>query len=267
MFAFVLVLLISFCTIAYAAIPTINYLTPSGVNGYYILGNSYAVSATVSDSPTSVTLNYTRRIPETIYNQGILSLSSGTTYTRTWIPNQYVGSYGSGGVYTCPMTFITATNSQGTSNVYKNTYVTSSSLTALKAFDSTFTYTSPTVSSFKGYGTGLVPVAHNTSGTYNCLAYSVGITDHWEWPWSGNPTFAQLQTYMTGKGYPTSSSTDNTYAKVIYYSGGHLSKVTAWSATGTPTKIISKWGCAELVESTNYSPFNATYGPATYYFK
>lgn len=73
---------------------------------------------------------------------------------------------------------------------------------------------------------------------------------------------------MSGKGFPTASSTVMSYTKVIYYGGGHFSKVIAWNTSGTPTKVMSKWGGTELIESNGYNTFaNGMYGSATRFFK
>jgi hypothetical protein len=58
------------------------------------------------------------------------------------------------------------------------------------------------------------------------------------------------------------------YTQVIYYEGGHFSKVIAWdSITGMPLAIKSKWGGRELILSYDPDPFSGgSFGSADYYF-
>lgn len=105
---------------------------------------------------------------------------------------------------------------------------------------------------------------------YNCMAYALDqVSGGWLWPdeWEGLPTNAELTDTMTSYGYTTQSQSIFAYAQVIYYTGGHFSKVTAWdSTTGMPIAIKSKWGGAELIISSDPNPFRGTYGSHKYYF-
>ena len=148
--------------------------------------------------------------------------------------------------------------------------------------DSTFYYTNYSSNSFQGVAT---PTLNMDSITYNCLAYAVGITTNWEWPWGSNPTKTQLDDYMAKTGSysgrngsiytPCSSPVGS---KVIYYSNyswgkgtdGHFAKVVAWDSNGYPSIIYSKWGYWELIKSTSYNPFNlgnGGYGQAKAYYQ
>lgn len=261
-----LTLILSLSYVVYAlSIPTINYQTPNN-GGYFVQNNSYYVSASVSDSPTSVQLYYNGKAP---YLQGNLSLSSGTTYSMTWTPTSstFFVPTNVGGTWYMPSTNIKATNSAGTNYASKDAYVTLNAMSFYRSIDNTFYYNSETDNSFKGVATGYGPAADGTPNTYNCLAYAIGITDHWVWPWSTNPTFSDLSSYMSSKGYPTAAQGIQSFAKVIYYQNGHFSKVIAWDIYGTPKTIISKWGCSELMQSSASSPFSSVYGPATASFK
>ncbi len=92
------------------------------------------------------------------------------------------------------------------------------------------------------------------TGTYNCLAYSIGITNQWVWPWgSSNPTSNQVNTYMSSKGYRTYGH----YAKIISYgttnSIGHFSKVISSSA------CQAKCGGLNLLQHNSWDPYNTYY--------
>lgn len=84
--------------------------------------------------------------------------------------------------------------------------------------------------------------------------------------YSKTPIFTELKTYMSGKGYKNSSTSMMLWTKVIYYNGDHFAKVIAWDAAGIPSRIMSKWGTAELIVSSSTNPFISIYGTGTYYF-
>ena len=106
----------------------------------------------------------------------------------------------------------------------------------------------------------------------------------WQWPWGINPTEQQLDDYMSKSGI-YSTRAGNSFVPstllgcdVIYYSNsawgsgtdGHFAKVVAWNALGIPTVVSSKWGQAEIIESTSYNPFggtNSSYGAPKRYYK
>jgi hypothetical protein len=104
------------------------------------------------------------------------------------------------------------------------------------------------------------------------MAYALNLSsDGWLWGenWGAQPTDAQLTSTMTSYGYSLQSQTMFANAQIIYYSGGHFSKVFAWdSVTGMPLAIRSKWGGLELIISYDPDPFTGvSYGSAYYYFK
>ncbi len=251
-----------------ASMPGVTFVSPSYPDYSYMLqGNSFVYAADVTNSPTSVTMTYSG---DTYKSLGSMSLYSGITYRKTWTPSSsdWVKPINTGGTWYFPGLFVDGTNSAGTGGAQRLHCKTAAGISTYQNTENGFTYSSPTSNSFRAVGTGQQSVAHNTPNTYNCLAYAVGITDHWEWPWSGTPTNAQLDSYMSGKGFSTASSSVLPYTKVIYYSGDHFSKVTAWSSDGTPTKVMSKWGYAEVVESNGYNTFQGKYyGSASRFYK
>ena len=177
---------------------------------------------------------------------GNLSLFSGITYRYTWNVSQssWVKPNYSSGAYYFPSVIIDGTNSAGTGGAQRLLYLTYCDLNAYKINGSSFYYRSPTDHGFKGVGADTSSASHNTPGTYNCLAYSVGIADHWEDPWGVKPTIAQLDAYMTAKGYGTASATVMLDTRIVSYNNGaHLAKVVKWSTTDKmPPQIMSKRG-------------------------
>ncbi|WP_420329428.1 DUF7689 domain-containing protein [Paenibacillus gorillae] len=107
--------------------------------------------------------------------------------------------------------------------------------------------------------------------SYNCLAYALGNTSSWIWPWgSSNPTSSQVDTYLSGKGYSISrafsSTTKGDYEIVSYGTSSnitHFSKVGA-ARVGSTEYSNAKWGQAERLQHLGWDPYtvNGTYGAA-----
>lgn len=110
------------------------------------------------------------------------------------------------------------------------------------------------------------PTSNSSTGTYNCLAHSVGINTQWQWPWNSNdPEFSAVSDYMLkcgahanrpGNAYSQASQTIMSGCNAIFYTGGHAAKVAAWDSAGNATMIISKWGYAETIQNASISPFS-----------
>jgi hypothetical protein len=111
------------------------------------------------------------------------------------------------------------------------------------------------------------------SRTYNCLAYSLGITDRWVWPWgSGYPSALQVTEYMRGRGHPPCPRTGS--PRIIAY-GVPPSRYdpVRWGAVDHFSKVIgpgatrAKWGSLEVMTSQSWSPYyRFSYGiPVAYY--
>jgi hypothetical protein len=173
-----------------------------------------------------------------------------------------------------------ASNSAGSTSRSIKSYVTFNSLSGYRSVDSNFWYSSPTSSNFAGVATGYAAAAHGTTGTYNCLAYAVDVKTSWQWPWSYNPNYNEVVNYMKKSGsfssrpgtkYSTASQSRMVGAKAIAYGNSgqilHFAKVTAWDSSGYPSKVGSKWGCSELINSARYAPFTSVYGSPLGYFK
>lgn len=241
----------------------ITIVAPSTTNGFYMQGNSYSVQADVNNNPTSVKFY----CPESNFFADFdLSLSSGTRYTATWIPNsgdnasaQYVG-----GRYTGFNQFeIAASNSSGTGQQYKSYHVPVGILSTYTNVDNQFSYQSPTVNDFD------LP----NTGKYNCAAYAVDVYDQW---FNAGNTLSDAVAFMTkqsGSSWANRSGTTYTqqsssaWCKVIYYNGVHFAKVTGWDAYGNVVYITSKWGNAEVIDSDGANAFESTYGsPAAYFY-
>ncbi len=98
------------------------------------------------------------------------------------------------------------------------------------------------------------------SSKYNCMAYALGVTDQWMWPWSvGYPDPYPVYLYFAkigkswaerpGYQYNTVSETPVAYPQVLFYNGGHVAVVTKWDEDGNPTELYSKCGSCELIKS------------------
>jgi hypothetical protein len=104
--------------------------------------------------------------------------------------------------------------------------------------------------------------------TYNCLAYALGITSYWVWPWnSETATQSQVDTYLSQMGY-SGSPFGYVYSipGIISYGPGpnsinHFARATAAYVAK------AKWGEAELMQ-TSWDPYKPTgpYGPAQRYY-
>ncbi|MDD4562234.1 MAG: hypothetical protein PHW39_04060 [Syntrophomonadaceae bacterium] len=248
-----------------AAAPQVTYVSPPD-QGFFLQGRNWWASCNVTNNPTFVGFFYGNG--QDPWHQELQeNYQSGTTWGGNWAPNYWVKPQNNGGTWYWPYTCHYAENGDGKHWPYRYSYVALGNLNDYRGVDTGFTYNSETSHDFINVATGTHAVAHGTPNTYNCLAYSVGITDHWEWPWPGTPSYADLQTYMSNHGFPTSSNSLMPWAKVIYYNGNHFAKVTSWDSSGIPLTIRSKWGTMELINSDSYNPFTSVYGQATYYFK
>lgn len=253
-------------SVVQAAAPQVTYNAPSD-RGFFLQGRNYSANCSVTNNPTFVGFFYGNGSDPWNYEMQE-SLLSGTTWGATWSPSTWVKPQNENGTWYWEYTAHYAENADGNNWPYRYSYVTVGEYSLYDSMDSTFNYYNETNHQFANVGTGTGPAAHGTANTYNCLAYSVGITDHWEWPWSGTPTYSQLQTYMSNHGLPTYSTSPMPWTKVIYYNGDHFAKVSSWDSAGNPLTIRSKWSALELINSGSYNPFSSdSYGTATYYFK
>lgn len=111
----------------------------------------------------------------------------------------------------------------------------------------------------------------SATSTYNCLAYALGVTSTWIWPWgSSDATLSEITKVLTDQGYNTRSPGPSYIPPrlVVYGSSnaiGHIAKIT----NSNPQTTKSKWGPWELVETKSYDPYRPTpngYGPAIQYY-
>lgn len=97
----------------------------------------------------------------------------------------------------------------------------------------------------------------------NCLAYAIGVTDRWIWPWgSSNPTLTQVTTYMSTQGYMA-----NAVAAKRVYCYGSPSAVTHFSKniSVSSSQVRAKWGHCEIFNHSTNNPYKPTpYGPYVY---
>lgn len=99
--------------------------------------------------------------------------------------------------------------------------------------------------------------------SYNCLGYATGSMT-WEWPWgSSNPTYTQVDSYLSSRGYSSSGSVESIIAYGSLYGITHFSKVTGTSW------CRAKWGSLERFNHGSWDPYyhSSVYGPKvrTYY--
>lgn len=111
----------------------------------------------------------------------------------------------------------------------------------------------------------------------NCLAYSMGNTTQWIWPWGEvNPTLSQARSYMSTLGY---SSYDKNHigptltCQIMAYgwdsSITHFSRITSdTSGSFSNGQCIAKWGHAEIFSHSTLDPYtNVLYGPSICKFR
>ena len=92
------------------------------------------------------------------------------------------------------------------------------------------------------------------TSTYNCLAYALGHTDRWIWPWgSSNPTDSEVDNYMAYLGYSNASWGTPYTPEIVSY--GTSSEVVHFSKAFT-VYSIAKWGSLELMKSYSWNPYN-----------
>jgi hypothetical protein len=105
----------------------------------------------------------------------------------------------------------------------------------------------------------------NYTRTYNCLAYALGITYSWVWPWGEDcPTLSQLNTYMESQGYV---SVEQYQSNCIVAYGFSRSEITHFSKVVAGT-VTAKCGAWELMEHNEYDAYfaNGGYGsPQAFY--
>lgn len=94
------------------------------------------------------------------------------------------------------------------------------------------------------------------TNSYNCLAYALGNTTSWIWPWgSSNPTNSQVNGYLYTSGYIIISNGQPYQPKIISY--GTTSGITHFSK-GNGSGCIAKWGRLERFSHTNWGPYKTT---------
>lgn len=192
----VVVLLLFAINISALALSSSNVTVSSPSAGYYLPGNSLTSTVTVSgaaNNPATVKVYYPyttfngqgRTLIKTLSQNGTSYVYSGTATLSTamWVPGQKP----SGSSWQSRNFYITVTKDSTTVGKAASGYIAAMAQSGYTANDSTFTYTNSTSNAFQGVGT---PSPGDSSLTYNCLAYAVGVTTSWQWPWSQNPIVA-----------------------------------------------------------------------------
>lgn len=286
-----LIILLSCVNVVAFALSESDITSTSPASGYYLPGNSISYSVTISGAANNPA---TVRVLYPYYTYGSQPRSTLCTLTRNGSTYNYLGSStpslydwvpgrkpGSHSAWQTRGFCIEASKSGTTVTKNASGYITGMTYSDYAGVDSTFWYTNKTSNPFDGVGT---PDPNIDSLTYNCLSYAVSVNTSWQWPWSTNPTQTQLDDYMAKNGSYASRPGDTFVplssrvgCDVIYYSDaawgsgydGHFARVFAWDASGNPTMIASKWGSAEIIESSSYNPFSGgtIYGDAKRYYE
>lgn len=95
----------------------------------------------------------------------------------------------------------------------------------------------------------------------NCLAYAMGNTTTWLWPWGAdNPTVSTVQTWLAGQGY-SGVLTGPLQGKLQMTAYALNGRVTHFARAITETTVRAKWGHAEIFNHSNLDPYtNVVYG-------
>lgn len=239
----------------------VEITSASPTTGYLLLDEPSTLSAWVTGTNPTVTFRYpasgTEKLSSTLSYNGSYYTTSITPVAANTQPGVYVD-----GEWVSPGGLFTATES-GVSDTYPSSlYICRENFNYYSSIDSTFTR-----SSFEGVSTPVI------SG-YNCLAWALNITSQRVWPWDqGDPTQPspeQVYQYLVNDlGLGISEVQANGFADIIFYDfqPGHFAKATFWDSNGYVTKISSKWGDLELINSLSVDPFIASYGPPIAYYK
>lgn len=101
----------------------------------------------------------------------------------------------------------------------------------------------------------------------NCLAWALGNTTDWIWPWKeDNPTLTQMTNYLTAHGYKHTGN--QSMSQKIYVFGTtscvtHVSRGLGIGPLQTPQD--AKWGHYEVFTHQHHNPYNSiasgSYGP------
>lgn len=237
--------------------PIVEVISPEA-GGYFLQNEDLTVKAYGNNQAADVNLGYKGveygKNKTIDFGEMKKDEKSNTFKTTIKIKKEHnLEAFQNGKEYLSPKVVVTA------KNTLPNPLVANSELDAYIAYyskdvyefkDKSWYYNSPYDNSFKGYGTT----------EYNCMAYALGITDESIWPWHPNATgidyeavcgfFEKKWGYKDRPGYKYTefSKEKMAGAQAIYYEG-HVAVVTEWDNKNMPTKIVSKWGGLELIES------------------
>ncbi|MBP2002249.1 hypothetical protein J2Z69_003321 [Paenibacillus shirakamiensis] len=104
----------------------------------------------------------------------------------------------------------------------------------------------------------------DATSSYNCLAYALGNTSVWEWPWgASNPNVTQVSNYMTTKGKSTYSLSEPATTGMIISYGTSESNITHFSKVADANYSNAKWGQLERLQSLGHNPYKGA-GPYGY---
>ena len=99
---------------------------------------------------------------------------------------------------------------------------------------------------------------------YNCLAYALGNTRSWVWPWGSSPSVQTVKNWLSKIGYANAgANTQGPFYKFtiyVYEKNGvvtHFARTTKinGSSLGGNNRCAAKWGSCELFTHTNSNPY------------
>lgn len=243
------------------------YITAPKEQGYILQGESWTFDVNASSYTNAITLDY-------VINGTAVSVADNFTwndrkncFTVTAPITQEMFDYPSkvNGEYPFPKFRATAATQVGSAVAEIDGYITILTRSQYSGKDSSWFYMDEINNSFEGFA----------SEDYNCMAYALGVTDQWIWPWSvGYPDFEPVcyffnksYSYATRPGdkFTELSETPFAYPQLLFYSG-HVMKVTKWDEDGNAIEGLSKWGRSELIRSNPQTGMNA-WGEVMVYIK
>jgi len=116
------------------------------------------------------------------------------------------------------------------------------------------------------FGSNFHKVIGPATDEYNCLAYSLGVTDEWIWPWGTlDAGLADVDNYLGNYMYERTYTHSDANKIVAYYNPnsslvGHFGKIITNGRTWDWGITRAKLGENELVETSKHECYVTMYG-------
>lgn len=245
------------------------YITSPKNQGYILRDEVRRFEVNASKDATALDLDYvingeTINLSDNlVWNNSLNSYIADVNITQSMF--RYVESVD--GQFNFPKFKINITSSKGTNSNDIEGVITWNSREFYLGLDPNFVYNDEIDNNFVGLATD----------EYNCMAYVLGFTDEYYWPWSPAAVgidFESVKRFFTGVGYEERrgyrfsevSQTVMPYAEAIYYEG-HVAVVTAWDENGMPAEVTAKIGPGEVLKSDVSMGQMLSYGQPLAYMK